>query len=254
MSVALRGQRSCSAILPRCEPVLLVTTSPCPRVTSTSPANIMENSRAVVPSLARAVPAGSSTASKLRRTSAAFVGSRSRSCTADRPSLSEPRNLLHDTFRRSVGTTVLLRTSRGATDPKARRSMSRACHGALFPPRNSEMNFQGCVCLRAVRPETQSDRSVLDARPIHGCHPHDLACALSGAVVLHVSDDGLPTLSVPSVHMTAVRSGPVAVPNLSDLCRTCLERGEATLHETRLAFHEPTLRPRSNQSCRAAPY
>jgi hypothetical protein len=41
--------------------------------------------------------------------------------------------------------------------------------------------------------------------------------------------------------MTAVRSGPVAVPDLTHLCRTCLERGEATLHETRLAFHKPTL-------------
>jgi len=59
--------------------------------------------------------------------------------------------------------------------------------------------------------------------------------------VLHVSDDGLPTLSVPSVHMTAVRSAPIAVPDLSHLCRTCLERGEATLHETRLANHDPTL-------------
>jgi hypothetical protein len=63
----------------------------------------------------------------------------------------------------------------------------------------------------------------------------------SGAVVLHVSGHGLPTLSVPSVHMTAVRSGPIAVPDLAHLRRTCLKCGEATLHETRLAFHEPTL-------------
>ena len=63
-----------------------------------------------------------------------------------------------------------------------------------------------------------------------------------GAVVLHVSDDGLPTLPIPSMHMAAVWSGPIAVPDLSNLCRTCLERGEAPLHETRLTFHAPTLR------------
>jgi hypothetical protein len=69
-----------------------------------------------------------------------------------------------------------------------------------------------------------------------------ISCAIaSRAVVLHVSDDGLPALSVPSVNMTANRPGPIAVPDLTLLSRTCLERGEATLHETRLAFHEPTL-------------
>ena len=76
----------------------------------------------------------------------------------------------------------------------------------------------------------QSDWSVLECRHDPRLpHPHGLACGPSGAVVLHVSDDGLPTLSVPSVHMTAVRSGPIAVPDLSHLCRACLERGEATL-------------------------
>jgi hypothetical protein len=70
--------------------------------------------------------------------------------------------------------------------------------------------------------------------------------------VLHVSDDRLPALSVPSVHMTAVRSRPIAVAEVSDLRRTCLERGEATLYETRLAFHEPTLPLTPNRSLRAA--
>jgi hypothetical protein len=102
-------------------------------------------------------------------------------------------------------------------------------------------------------------RSVLDARTIHGFGVLDgLVCNPSGAVVLHVSDDGLPALSVPSVYMTAVRSGPIAVPDLTHPSRACLERGEATLHETRLAFHEPTLSwiksissgPRQN--CRSA--
>jgi hypothetical protein len=59
--------------------------------------------------------------------------------------------------------------------------------------------------------------------------------------VLHVSDCRLPALSVPSVHMTAVRSGPVAVPDLCHLWGACLEGGEATFHQTRLAFHKPTL-------------
>jgi hypothetical protein len=74
----------------------------------------------------------------------------------------------------------------------------------------------------------------------------------SGAVVLHVSGHRLPALSVPSVHMTTVRSGPIAVPDLAHLCRACLERGEATLYETRLAFHEPTLPLTPNRSLRAA--
>ena len=59
--------------------------------------------------------------------------------------------------------------------------------------------------------------------------------------MLHISGYGLPALSVPSVHMTAVRSGPIAVPDLAHLCWTCIERGEATLDETRLAYHDPTL-------------
>ena len=59
--------------------------------------------------------------------------------------------------------------------------------------------------------------------------------------MLHVSDDCLPALSVPSVHMTAVRSRPIAVAEVSDLRRTCLERGEATLHETGLAIHDAIL-------------
>jgi hypothetical protein len=75
----------------------------------------------------------------------------------------------------------------------------------------------------------------------------------SGAVVLHVSGHGLPALSVPSVHVTAVRSRPIAVPDLAHLCRTCLEGGEATLHETRLAFHEPTLPLAADRSRRATP-
>ena len=51
---------------------------------------------------------------------------------------------------------------------------------------------------------------------------------------------------IPSMHMAAVWSGPIAVPDLSNLCRTCLERGEAPLHETRLTFHAPDLTPCSN--------
>ena len=76
-------------------------------------------------------------------------------------------------------------------------------------------------------------------------------CVIGHAVVLHVSDHGLPALSVPSVYMTAVRSGPIAVPDLTHLSRACLKRGEATLHETRLAFHEPTLPLPPNRSRRA---
>src|SRR5437763_14919521 len=43
------------------------------------------------------------------------------------------------------------------------------------------------------------------------------ACFASGAVVLHVSDDGLPWLSVPSVRMTAIRSRPIAMPDGADV-------------------------------------
>ena len=54
-------------------------------------------------------------------------------------------------------------------------------------------------------------------------------------------------LSVPSVHMTAIRPSSIAVPDLAHLSRTCLEGGEATLGETRLALqHGPSLRPAPN--------
>jgi len=57
------------------------------------------------------------------------------------------------------------------------------------------------------------------------------------AVVLHVSGYDLPVLSVPSVHMTAIWPGPIAVPSLALVSRTCLEGGVAALAETRLALH-----------------
>ena len=65
----------------------------------------------------------------------------------------------------------------------------------------------------------------------------------SPLVVLHVSDDGLPALSIPSVHMTTVGSGSIAVPDFVGRTRTALEGGKTTLDQTRLAFHEPSLRP-----------
>ena len=55
--------------------------------------------------------------------------------------------------------------------------------------------------------------------------------------MLHVSGYDLPVLSVPSVHMTAIRPGPIAVPSPALMSRTCLERGVAALAETRLALH-----------------
>jgi hypothetical protein len=67
-------------------------------------------------------------------------------------------------------------------------------------------------------------------------------------VVLHVSGDGLPALSIPSVHMTTVGSGSIAVPDFVGLTRTALERGKTPLDQTRLAFHEPSLRPSPNAS------
>jgi hypothetical protein len=62
----------------------------------------------------------------------------------------------------------------------------------------------------------------------------------SGAIVLHVSDDRLPALPVRLVHVPPVRSRPIAVPDLTFPSGTGLERGEATLHETRLALHRAT--------------
>ena len=50
--------------------------------------------------------------------------------------------------------------------------------------------------------------------------------------MLHISGYDLPVLSVPSVHMTAIRPGPIAVPSLALMSRTCLERGVTALVET----------------------
>ena len=50
--------------------------------------------------------------------------------------------------------------------------------------------------------------------------------------MLHVSGYDLPVLSVPSVHMTAIRPGPIAVPSPALISRTGLERGVAALAET----------------------
>ena len=71
--------------------------------------------------------------------------------------------------------------------------------------------------------------------------PHTFRTCLGGsrslrrialAVVLHVSGYDLPVLSVPSMHMTAIRASPIAVPSLACMSRTCLERGVAALAET----------------------
>ena len=61
-----------------------------------------------------------------------------------------------------------------------------------------------------------------------------------------VSGYDLPVLSVPSVRVTAIRTGPIAVSDLALTSRTRLKRGEAALGETRLALHEPSLRRRTN--------
>lgn len=57
-----------------------------------------------------------------------------------------------------------------------------------------------------------------------------------GAVVLHLPGHDLPTLSVPSVGVTAIGAGPIAVSNLVLIGGTRLERGKTAVGDTRLAF------------------
>jgi hypothetical protein len=64
--------------------------------------------------------------------------------------------------------------------------------------------------------------------------------------VLHGSDADLPTPPVPSVRVTAIGTGPIAVPNLAGPSRTPIERSEAALTQTRLTLHTSNIRPPQN--------
>jgi hypothetical protein len=61
--------------------------------------------------------------------------------------------------------------------------------------------------------------------------------------MFHVARN-LPALSVPSVYVTAVGSGPIAISEFAGSCRTPIEGCEAALAQTRLTLlHKSTVRP-----------
>jgi hypothetical protein len=65
--------------------------------------------------------------------------------------------------------------------------------------------------------------------------------------VLHFSDADLPTPSIPSVRVTAIGTGTIAVPKLARTSRTSIERSEAALTQTRLTLHRSNIRPSQNE-------
>jgi len=71
----------------------------------------------------------------------------------------------------------------------------------------------------------QPRRARARCRPPCACRGSATHSRLLAAVVLHFAGYDLPVLSVPSVHVTAIRTGPIAVPDLAFMSRTRLERG-----------------------------
>ena len=65
----------------------------------------------------------------------------------------------------------------------------------------------------------------------------------SRVIMLHPPGHALPVLSVPSVHVTAVGTRPIAMPDLVLTSGTSIERREAAHIQTRLTFHTLTIRP-----------